>query len=96
MAATLAIRRAWRPPANPVASQVSTMAKASLSARKRPPRQSTLASLSNRDSRAASMLAGTTARMPRTLPAAMAMPWPVAQTRIPSDPGLPRTALATA
>ena len=95
MAAILAMRRPWRPPAKPVDSQVSTISKTSLSARMRPPKHRTLVLLSKRERRAASTLVGAKARMPRTFPAAMAVPCPVAHTSTPTEPTSLRTALAT-
>src|SRR5271157_1142458 len=96
MAAIFSTRRSWRPPANGVASHLSTIWKASSSLMVSAPSASTLASLCSRDRPASNSVSTLAARMPGTLLAAIDMPIPVLHTRIPRSAPCAATSSPTA
>src|SRR5271157_2850376 len=96
MAAIFSTRRSWRPPANGVASHLSTILKASSSLMVSAPSASTLASLCSRDRPASNSVSTLAARMPGTLLAAIDIPIPVLHTRMPRSAPCAATSSPTA
>src|SRR5208337_98084 len=96
MAAIFSTRRSCRPPANGVASHLSTILDATSSLMMLAPSVSTLASLCSRDRSASNSVSTFAARMPGTLLAAIDMPIPVLHTRMPRSATFAATSSATA
>src|ERR1019366_4524896 len=96
VAMILSTRRPWRPPAKGVASHLAIILNVSSSLVMRAPNVSTLASLCSRDNSASDSLTTRAARMPGTLLAAIDIPMPVPQTRMPKSALCAATSSATA